>query len=293
MLFNDIFLYHIQDFSQQKLLVLRGSFVMQHWLSPYFVRPAKDIDFLANFPYNKAYVTELLEKIIKSIENDVFFKVSFTDIALLDTWIDTPTPAFRIHLTGFLNKKIENVKNQIFTPFAVQIDLAFGDTLTVEPVEWVYFSKNLQKNIKTLSICVEQALAWKIHGLVEFYDKGFRWQSKDLYDIYAILQIEKLQIEKSQIEKSYEEKSFFQINPEILKKCVQQAFLDKNTPMEIACQKIIDGSFGQSNNTSKQWAKFLGNDLQNQFTSYFTSNISHIEIIQEVRNFVLGIIKIL
>lgn len=275
MLFTDIFLWHTQPFFQEKKLVLRGSFLTKHWLNPHFYRQNKDIDFLANFPYNKAEMENITAQILQSIEKDANFEVIFTKNQLLDTWIDTPVPSFRWVLEG----NIKNYQNPNTEIFVFSVDIAFGDTLVMPTLEWAYFSDFLQKNIFTQIICIEQALAWKLHGLVEFYDKGFRWQFKDVYDIYAMLQLPRLK------NGSEQEITFFRINPITLQKCLKQAFLDKNTPIKVACKKIFDGSFGQSPNTKKQWDKFLTHDLKNQFTPQFPENISHLEVIKVVRDF--------
>ncbi len=287
-MFQELFLYYAQPYFQPNLFILRGSFVTKQWVSPYFIRHSQDIDFLANFPYNKSFTLDIFNHILENIKKSEFLmfenQIIYDEITFQDTWIESSVPSLKLIVKGFFeNTSFENtIKTSTKEYFDFSADIAFGDTLVDVPVIWNYHAPLLNTNISMLVASHTQALAWKIHGLVEFYEKGYRWQFKDVYDIYAICKTLELK-GKTDI--------FFELKENTLEKCLKQAFLDKKTDVRLSCKKIFDGSFGQSTKTTKQWTKFLEINLQHQFTTHFPPNISHLEVIKNVCDFILPYLR--
>ena len=223
--------------SADKLVVFRGSLLTKNWIKEKYYRSVSDVDFLAIADYDKKtytdFVRETLENTQRINEN---IEIDTNSLRVEDTWTETETPSFRFYFDITL-------ENQLFED--IQIDIAFGDTLVLLPHWTKYDCFMSEKKIDVFAIQTEQALAWKVHGLFDFYDKGGRWQVKDLYDVFCMLKIRK--IDKAKFEK-----------------CIPIAFQDKNTPIEPAYKKMKDGTFAKSKGSKKKWQQFLSQKLNYQ-----------------------------
>lgn len=227
----------------EKVVVFRGSLLTKNWIKEKYYRSVSDLDFLAVANYDKDlyinFIKNTLQKTqeISNLTNSKdHLQIDINSLKTEDTWIETQSPSFRFSFDIQLN-------NLLFKD--IQIDIAFGDTLVLPP-NWTNYTCIIsQKNINVFAIQPEQALAWKVHGLFDFYDKGGRWQTKDLYDIFCILKTKSIQKEK-------------------FEKCILIAFQDKNTPIALSYSKMKNNTFGKSKGSQKKWEKFLTEKLNSQ-----------------------------
>lgn len=218
----------------EKFVVFRGSLLTKNWIQPTYYRSVSDLDFLAIADYDKNTYTNLIQSILhKTQQLDKNIEIDIASLKVEDTWMETETPSFRFYFDVKLN-------NTLFE--AIQIDVAFGDTLVIPIHKTKYNCLSSEKNIDVFTIQTEQALAWKTHGLFEFYDKGGRWQVKDLYDIFCILKTRKIDTIK-------------------FAECIPIAFQDKKTPIAASYIKMKNNTFGISKGSQKKWNKFLSEKL--------------------------------
>ncbi|AFM04220.1 protein of unknown function (DUF1814) [Bernardetia litoralis DSM 6794] len=229
--------------SIENLVIFRGSLLTKNWIQDNYYRSVSDLDFLAIADYDRALYINFIKKTLqKTQENSELLKqknnleIDINSLKTEDTWVDTENPSFRFQFDVKLN-------NQLFEN--IQIDIAFGDTLVLPPLWKNYNCIISKKNITVFSVQTEQALAWKAHGLFDFYDRGGRWQSKDLYDVFCILKTQSIQKEKFQ-------------------KCILVAFEDKKTPISLSYLKMKNDTFGKSKGSQKKWDKFLTEKLNYQ-----------------------------
>jgi hypothetical protein len=231
-------------------MIIRGSFITSNWVKPHF-RAVNDLDFLADYPIDTArgesYIRQLLT--VDLADGLHFFP---NELQVEDTWTDTPLPGQRYQIPARL----------FDFEFLLQIDLAFNDPLIPPAIWWEYPALLSELSTTIRTVRPELALAWKVHGLFEFWDKGGTWQIKDLYDIYLII--------KTQI-----------LDNEVFREALRIAFSDRNTPMHLY-QRVLAGEFGQSTNTRKHWQRFV-NKMEGKLTIS-----SHFELLAEVRKYLDG-----
>lgn len=225
----------------ENLVVFRGSLLTKNWIKEKYYRSVSDLDFLAIDDYDKDLYSDFIKNILQKTQEiahlsnpKINLQIDINSLKTEDTWTDTETPSFRFYFDVKLNNRLfENI----------QIDMAFGDTLVLPPL-WIEYNCIVsQKNINVFSVQTEQALAWKVHGLFDFYDRGGRWQTKDLYDVFCILKTQSIQKEK-------------------FEKCIPVAFEDKNTPISLSYSKMKNDTFGKSKGSQKKWEKFLTEKLK-------------------------------
>ena len=107
----------------------------------------------------------------------------------------------------------------------------------IPPAVFQEYQILLGDKMQIFTITPELACAWKIHGLFEFWDQGFRWQAKTLYDIFVIMDTHELDVK-------------------LLKPAIKVAFEDRNTPFEVY-QRVLNGEFGHSRGARRGWEKLL------------------------------------
>ncbi|MEM7039976.1 MAG: nucleotidyl transferase AbiEii/AbiGii toxin family protein, partial [Bacteroidota bacterium] len=136
-------------------------------------------------------------------------------------------------------------------------DMAFADPVVPGPVRQMYQGL-LGWEFPVWTVVPEQALAWKVHGLFEFWDtqKG-RWRMKDLYDICLLMRA-------------------CEMDSVVFRAALKVAFEDRVTPFRVY-QKVLDGNFGQSRGSRQNWARFVAD---------YPANVeaeSHLDLLAEAR----------
>lgn len=213
-------------FSQlnDKSIIVRGSLITRNWGFPKHFRKVQDLDFLIDMSFDENVGKEFIQKILAiDLEDFLYFEKEYK---IDKIWGETENPGLRFVLPICIcNKKMQ-----------FQIDVAFNDPLIPQAIYWNY-PDIFGEKIQVQSILPELACAWKIHGLFEFWDKGYRWQAKTLYDIFIMLDTQ-------------------EFDNRMFKKAIEIAFKDRKTPFEVY-NRIFYDKFGMSKSSKKHWEKWL------------------------------------
>jgi len=227
--------------------VFRGSLILRNWVFPNR-RIVNDLDLLGLIPYDINACEDLIREACSLFpdEKEIIFNTETIDIQA--TWEHTEFHGCRIILPySFLGENDE-----------IQIDLSFWDTVYPAPMIMDYQDIS-QKQFKVPTVPYETALAWKVHGLFEFWDQGGNWTPKTLYDIHLML-------------------SHLDINSDIFQQSILIAFKERKTPLS-TYHRMLDQKLGRSKGSRKSWGKFI--------RKHSISNVSkdHIELIEKHRAF--------
>lgn len=147
-------------------LVLRGSFVLRHWVAP-SPRGCEDLDLLDTQARSNDELLRLFYDLLGA---------PFTGLSQEIIWANSPWPGLRLQFYS--------------SEDSLQIDIAHGDPLAAEPV-WQTMPSLTDLtdagDYQVLSVRPEIALAWKLHGLFEHLSGN--WRPKDLRDIMLLLRL--------------------------------------------------------------------------------------------------------
>lgn len=227
--------------------VFRGSLILRNWVFPNR-RLVNDLDLLGLIPYdiNACEVLIRTSCAIPSDDNDIIFHLEKMEIQA--TWEHTEFPGCRIVLPySFLDSNDE-----------IQIDLSFWDTVYPNPFIMKYQNISKQQFLVP-TVPYETALAWKVHGLFEFWDQGGNWTPKTLYDIHLML-------------------TYLDINSDHFQESILIAFKERKTPLS-TYNRILNQELGRSKGSRKSWKKFI--------RRYSITNVpeNNIELIEKHRKF--------
>jgi hypothetical protein len=239
----------------QNEMILRGSLLTRQLARPAY-RPAKDIDFLATFARDVARTDAFIDKILGlQIEGDAANILLDTFVAE-DTWLNTDTPGRRYFVDISVETEI----------IRIQLDIAYNDTIYPDIYRLNYQLEGGGINVLP-AVAAELLMAWKTHGLFEFWTQSDRWLMKDLYDIALLLQV-------------------CEIDTPLFIDCLRVAFADKKTPFSVYA-KLQRDDFGKSTKTRKHWLKFAERMNGNLIAD------NHLSILRLVRAFLDPIFEIL
>ena len=212
--------------SDSENLVVRGILATSIWLRP-FHRPVQDIDLMAERHDPAEWGKDFVLRGLKAEYEDDGVEIVQAGIEAEVSWADTELPGMRFQVPVRLGGKLE----------IVQIDLAAWDTLALPAVWMDYPGMRPNTDFSVHTVVPEQACAWKMHGLFEFWDTSGTWRIKDLYDSVMIFRSVK-------------------VDQNLLLMALKQAFLDRATPAEV-CGRFLQGNFGTSGGSRKHWKQFV------------------------------------
>ena len=240
------------QFSKFDDFIVRGSFVTQVWVGPY-KRPIHDLDLLYLKPYDSKLIIHLISEGMSYKQDKVIFDTE--NITQKDIWADSLSPGIRL----FIPYRIGKHESEL------QIDIAAGDPLVVEPITTIIpleYSEIKEITVKT--VVVEIAAAWKLHGLFENINGP--WQSKTLWDLYILCK-------------------YNHLNPTLFHQAIDVAFSSRLDPLDIV-KRLLYGDFAKSSKSIKGWQKDFGTFGNPPFISlesivawviHYLSNILKIE----------------
>jgi hypothetical protein len=214
-----------------------------------FLRPTKDVDFLARSK-SKDLVTikEMIQDIART---DVADGVTFIpeSISLENIMEDADYEGIRIKINGSLDKARKTL----------QIDIAFGDVLVAGPVEMefpVLLDDQLVPRLKVYS--KESTIAEKFQSLVKLNILTSRM--KDIYDILFLA-------------------SHQAFDMPLLHKAIVKTFNRRGTPIEDR-KSIFTNGFKSSKEKQTQWIAFLRRSHLESYKT-FTKAIDQLELFSE------------
>lgn len=228
--------------------VFRGSLILRNWVFPH-IRIVNDLDILGLIPLDLNICKQIILDAVYSNDNSENIIFNIKELEVKKTWEHTEFPGARIILPySFLGINDE-----------IQIDFGFDDTIFPAPIIMNYKNITREQYFQVPTVPVEVALAWKVHGLFEFWDQGGNWTPKTLYDIHLIL-------------------SHLEINKTIFQTAILTAFRERKTPLH-TYNRILNQQLGRSKGSRKSWKKFLRRNSIKDISE------NHIEIIEKHRIF--------
>jgi hypothetical protein len=146
--------------------VLRGGVLTRAWVAP-LRRPARDLDYVGDFPFDVAGTARrLAPALAMELPDGVRIDAAHADVRGI--WLDTAFPGVRVDLAIGLGRPDQRLS----------IDIGFGDPLVPPAAPFA-----LDGGVVVRAVRPETQLAWKLHGLAEM---GPSWRPKDLADLWAI-----------------------------------------------------------------------------------------------------------
>lgn len=172
--FFDAFLKRLAKSEYHNNFVFKGGFLLSSSLGIDF-RSTMDIDFLLrNLLMEKENIIKTVENIIKI---DIDDGINFEFKKIKEIRPEDEYGGFNISLLGHL----ENIK------VAVNIDIATGDPITPEPIQYKYKCVLDEEALTFSSYNFETILAEKLQTVLK---RGvFNSRSKDFYDLYIIYKL--------------------------------------------------------------------------------------------------------
>jgi hypothetical protein len=146
--------------------VLRGGVLTRAWIAP-LRRPARDLDYVGDFPFDVADTARrLAPALAMELPDGVVLDAARADVRGI--WLDTEFPGVRVDVPIGLGRADQRLS----------IDIGFRDPL-IPPATRI----ELPGGTWVRAVRPETQLAWKLHGLAEM---GASWRPKDLADLWAI-----------------------------------------------------------------------------------------------------------
>jgi len=146
--------------------VLRGGVLTRAWVAP-LRRPARDLDYVGDFPFDVADTARRLAPAL-AMELPDGVQLDAARAEVRGIWLDTEFPGVRVDVAIGLGRPDQRLS----------IDIGFRDPL-IPPAT----SIELPGGVVVRAVRPETQLAWKLHGLAEM---GASWRPKDLADLWAI-----------------------------------------------------------------------------------------------------------
>lgn len=195
-------------------LVLRGGLVVRELIAP-LRRPVDDVDFLALC--NESDARGLLRAIVSGEGGGFHFRLG----SIERTWVETDFPGLRTACTASSDVHAADLK--------VQIDIGFGD-----PRAQAEQSLKLPGGENAIAAtALATMLGWKIHGIFERGDGG--WRAKDLVDVYDLAV------------RSEDE--------DMAARCLRLAFESRGFDFAV-CDRFLHGEWGLSRGSRRKWRQF-------------------------------------
>ncbi|HEY9839127.1 MAG TPA: nucleotidyl transferase AbiEii/AbiGii toxin family protein [Candidatus Obscuribacterales bacterium] len=221
MILLEALLRRLYSLPGSEALLVRGSFILRHWLSQSATpawRACEDLDLLDTQGRSQAVLVALMQQ---ALEQPALPGPVFTGCEHAVIWAESAWPGMRFLLQSDAG--------------SLQVDISQGDPLAAPPVRaeipsWL----RPGECFSVWTIEAEIALAWKLHGLFEHLSGN--WRPKDLRDVWLIL--------KSQ-----------PIRPELLSRALGLAFGSREDPPELL-RRLLYGDLGQSTRSRKGWDSF-------------------------------------
>lgn len=243
------FLRRLSRNSLKHCLVLRGSLLTRQIVHPQ-VRVARDLDFIALFPWKESDpVGEVLRHIKEICDLHESDGVSFGDSATIIgevIWEETRFPGVKVSLSS---ASLYGHHRQ-----TIEIDVAFNDPLDPPPF-WLKYEAlpvfHASKSFHILSVRPELLFAWKLHGLFEHntinelgQDIQGRWRMKDLHDLWLMARAFTSNAREG-----------IPVELKYISLAVEVAFASREQdPMLI--QRVISRDFGSSAGSKRRWNSY-------------------------------------
>lgn len=235
--FNSIMIYYflesiLQKFSQSNYkdnFIFKGGFLLSNLIG-ISSRSTIDIDIiLKNMKITEDNIKTTLNEILKHAPGeDVFYELNNIE-SIKD---EDEYGGFRCKIIC----KLENIRQ------VVPLDIATGDIITPEPIDYNYSSSFSDEKINIKAYNLETMLAEKIQTI---YSRGFfNSRSKDYYDLFII---RKMKMDK--------------IDIELLKESCKNTFKYRNTEFDMDKILVLLEKIKDDLNFQSRWKSFCKKNI--------------------------------
>ncbi len=161
-------------------LIFKGGYILSNIIG-LASRSTMDIDLLIKDTFlNKNDMHAMFKSVLRHNEDDF---VDYELYAVDEIKNEDIYGGYRVKIVC----KLENIRQ------IVPIDIATGDLVTYNPVDYEYITVFLKENLNIKSYNLETMLAEKLETI---YSKGFlNSRSKDFYDVHILYRLKKTEID--------------------------------------------------------------------------------------------------
>ncbi|MGO3168353.1 nucleotidyl transferase AbiEii/AbiGii toxin family protein, partial [Senegalia sp. (in: firmicutes)] len=177
--FNSVMTYYFLENVLRKLsnskyndkFIFKGGYILSNIVG-LDSRSTVDIDFLIkNMAFDKELLIYMFQEVLNN-SKDSSIQYELKDIQEIKK--EDEYNGYRVRISC----KLDNIRQ------VVPLDIATGDILTYQPVEYEYKTIFLEDNLKIQAYNLETMLAEKLETI---YSKGFlNSRSKDFYDVHLL-----------------------------------------------------------------------------------------------------------
>ena len=146
--------------------VLRGGMLMRAWLAPEPYRATRDLDYIADFPFDRDVVHARFAAALAPPHDPI--AIETRDLVAQPIWEGTEFPGVRLTVALGVGAPDQRVS----------IDVGFHDPLVPAPATIAFGATRVR------AVRPETQLAWKLHALAEI---GASFRPKDLADLTMIV----------------------------------------------------------------------------------------------------------
>ncbi|MGO1652286.1 nucleotidyl transferase AbiEii/AbiGii toxin family protein [Senegalia sp. (in: firmicutes)] len=185
--FNSVMTYYFLENVLRKLsnskyndkFIFKGGYILSNIVG-LDSRSTVDIDFLIkNMAFDEELLIDMFQDVLDNSKDDSI-QYELKDIQEIKK--EDKYNGYRVRILC----KLDNIRQ------VVPLDIATGDILTYQPVEYEYKTIFLEDNLKIQAYNLETMLAEKLETI---YSKGFlNSRSKDFYDVHLLYRIKSEEI---------------------------------------------------------------------------------------------------
>ncbi len=186
--FNSVMTYYFLESVLSKLsnskynnkFIFKGGYILSNIVG-LDSRSTVDIDFLIkNMAFDEELLIEMFQDVLDNSKNDSI-QYELKDIQEIKK--EDEYNGYRVRILC----KLDNIRQ------VVPLDIATGDILTYQPVEYEYKTIFLEDNLRIQAYNLETMLAEKLETI---YSKGFlNSRSKDFYDVHLLYRLKSDEID--------------------------------------------------------------------------------------------------
>ena len=187
--FLESILMKLSNSEYNEKFIFKGGYILSNIVG-LSSRSTVDIDFLIkNIPLKEELLVEIFNTILVSNEKDT---IQYELMGIQKIKNEDLYGGYRVQVLC----KLENIRQ------VVPLDIATGDILTYQPVDYEYKSIFYGNNFKIKAYNIETMLAEKLETI---YSKGFlNSRSKDFYDIHLLYRLKSSEIDFEKLSKACE-----------------------------------------------------------------------------------------
>lgn len=246
--FLEMFLSKLSKSIYNKNFIFKGGYILSNIVG-LESRSTVDIDMLINkIPLSESMVQKIIDDVIKYEDNDI---IVYRLLDITEIMKEGSYTGYRVRVSC----RFENI-NQV-----IPLDIATGDIVTYEPLEYEYKSIFSDENLCINTYNIETMLAEKLETI---YSKGMlNSRIKDFYDVYLLYNIKRNEI-----------------NFEKLAKACSRTFDKRGTSMDVENFKSLLKDIECNQKFNEMWSTYSRKNA-------YVNDYAFAEIVKNILNLLL------